>query len=402
MALSFQPWVVLVAAGSGSRMAQATGGTAKQFISWQGAPLYWHAAKALASCPALAGIVFVFPAPCLDEEKARLAALDAGAVLGVRWLAVAGGARRQDSVYQGLCALPPECRHVLVHDAARPFVSPALVQRVCAALQAGARGVIPAVALSDTIKQVQDNIVLRTLPRESLAAVQTPQGFALPALKQAHEAAQQEQWAVTDDASLLEACALPVTVVAGDVNNSKITYGEDIAMLCPQAQNALPCTGFGYDVHRFGTGRPMKLGGVLIPNAPEVLAHSDGDVLLHALMDALLGAACLGDIGQHFPDTAAQFDNISSAVLLNTVLGMVQEAGIELVQADLTIITQVPKISPHRDAIKRNIARLLGLDPAFVNVKASTEEGLGFTGAREGIKAVAQVTALRRPLSGVA
>lgn len=402
MALSFQPWAVLVAAGSGSRMAHATGGKPKQFLAWQGAPLYWHAAKALSVCPRLAGIIFVFPADCLEAERSRLAALDQGAQLGVRWAAVAGGARRQDSVYQGLLALPPECRHVLVHDAARPFVAPDLIQRVCTALEAGATGVIPALPLSDTVKMVQDNAVLHTLPRESLAAVQTPQGFALAALKKAHEAAQQEQWQVTDDASLLEACALPVCVVAGDVNNKKITYGEDLAMLNPQAKPALPCGGFGYDVHRFGTGRPMKLGGVLIPNAPEVLAHSDGDVLLHALMDALLGAACLGDIGQHFPDTAAQFDNISSAVLLNTVLDMVREAGIELVQVDLTIITQVPKISPHRDAIKRNIARLLGLDLAFVNVKATTEEGLGFTGAQQGIKAVAQVSALRRPLSGVA
>lgn len=155
-----------------------------------------------------------------------------------------------------------------------------------------------------------------------------------------------------------------------------------------------PCAGMGYDVHRYGPGRPLKLGGVLIPGGPEVVAHSDGDVLLHALMDALLGCAALGDIGQHFPDSQARYEGISSAVLLDQVLEMLRGAGLELSHVDLTIVAQTPRLSPFREEIRKNVARLLGLDTARVNLKATTEEGLGFTGRSEGIKAYAVVSAL--------
>ena len=155
-----------------------------------------------------------------------------------------------------------------------------------------------------------------------------------------------------------------------------------------------PCTGMGYDVHRYGPGRPLKLGGVPIPDGPEVVAHSDGDVLLHALMDALLGCAGLGDIGRHFPDNQARFEGISSAVLLDQVLEMLYGAGVTLCHADLTIVAQAPRLSPFREEIRKNVARLLGLDKAHVNLKATTEEGLGFTGRAEGIKAYAVVSAL--------
>ena len=343
----------------------------------------------------MAGLVFVFPQAFLAEERGRVSLLDRQHPLGVPWKVVAGGELRQHSVHCGLTALPPDCRHVLVHDAARPFVSPALLQRLCVALQDGRRGVIPAVPVTDTIKQARSGLVLGTLPRSELVAVQTPQAFVLADLKAAHEQCQKNNWQVTDDASLLEACGIPVYIVDGESANCKITHPEDIAMLESPHAETLCCTGLGYDVHKFGAGRPLKLGGVPIAGAPEVIAHSDGDVLLHALMDAMLGAASLGDIGQHFPDASAEFENISSAVLLARVQDMLHAAQVRITHTDVTIITQIPKISPHREAIRRNVARLLGLDIAFVNVKATTEEGLGFTGAKEGIKALAQVSAVR-------
>lgn len=389
-----RPWAVVLAAGFGTRMVAATG-RPKQFLEYDGAPLYWRSALTFSRVSRVSGLVFVFPAHCLEEEKQRLCQLDAGSTLGLPWLAVAGGELRQDSVNNALAVLPPPCRHVLVHDAARPFASTALINRVCDALSKGAPGVIPGVAVNDTIKIVTGGTVAQTLDRSTLSAVQTPQGFALTPLREAHTRAKAEGWTVTDDAALLERCGTPVRVVEGEAANAKLTTPEDLRMLESPQNFPLPCSGFGYDVHRFGPGRPLKLGGVLMPGSMEVVAHSDGDVLLHALMDAILGCACAGDIGQHFPDTSAVFDNADSAVLLDDVLRITAEAGVRLVQVDLTIITQKPKISPQRGSIQTNVARLLSLPQNRVNVKATTEEGLGFTGAGQGIKAVAMVTGLR-------
>ena len=231
--------------------------------------------------------------------------------------------------------------------------------------------------------------------------VQTPQGFALPPLLAAHHAARQESAAgraATDDAALMEANGHPVLVVPGEAANIKITHPEDLALLEERSPvMPVPRVGMGYDVHRYGSGRPMKLGGIIIPNAPEVIAHSDGDVLLHALMDALLGCAALGDIGRLFPDADARFDNISSAVLLDDVLERFRDAGLTLCHVDLTVVAQTPKLAPHREEIRKNVARLLGLGTDSVNIKATTEEKLGFTGACEGIKAYAVATAFQLP-----
>ncbi|WMW65841.1 2-C-methyl-D-erythritol 4-phosphate cytidylyltransferase [Nitratidesulfovibrio liaohensis] len=418
-------WAIVLAAGSGTRLAAAGLSTAKQFIQHRGAPLYWRSARTFAAVARVRGLVFVFPQDRLEAERERLTTLDAGRALGVPWRAVAGGALRQDSVAAGLAALPHECDAVLVHDAARPFATAALSNAVLDALAAGAPGVVPGVAVTDTIKQTDNGVVTHTPDRSGLVAVQTPQGFALSALRDAHERARAEGWTVTDDAALLERCGLAVRVVAGEVANAKITTPEDLAMLedadtahAPwEARNGqtrlIPCTGWGYDVHRYvqkdetgrpghvgQPGRPMKLGGVLIPGGPEVVAHSDGDVLLHALTDALLGCIGGGDIGQHFPDTDAALDNANSAVLLDEVLGLTRAAGLEITNVDLTIIAQVPKLAPWREQIRRNVCRLLALDETMVNVKATTEEKLGFTGEKKGLKAVAAVTGLRPVRAG--
>ncbi len=404
MTQHIRPYAIIVAAGSGSRLAPCTNGVPKQFLMYKNAPLYIHAAKALQKCACMAGIVFVFPKEHLEEQKSYLESLHKTEKLGIAWSCVAGGKRRQDSVYNGLKALPPSCTHVLIHDSARPFVSPTLITQLCTALAQGHAGVIPALPVTDTIKEVCDNTVIRTPKRAHLMAVQTPQAFERERIMAAHEHANTHDLDVTDDASLFEHLNIPVHVILGEGKNIKITHEEDLSMLTAIKPPRL-CTGFGYDVHRFitentsntaaiSTGRPLKIGGIVMDGNFTIQAHSDGDVLLHALMDALLGAAAEGDIGQHFPDNDATFNNIDSAVLLHEVLRILRIKGIEIQHVDLTIIAQKPKIGPKKAAIQKNIAHLLGVDVHCVNVKATTEEGLGFTGAMQGIKATALVTAL--------
>ncbi|PTN34900.1 2-C-methyl-D-erythritol 4-phosphate cytidylyltransferase [Desulfonatronum sp. SC1] len=402
-----RPWAVVLAAGQSSRLERAGLGTRKQFLLWRGVPLFWHGVRVFAQIPDLRGVVVVFP----DEELAvgeewvrRLVEADRP---GLPVLTVRGGALRQDSVRLGLAEVPREGEIVLIHDAARPFVRPALVAALVAALQEeessdvgeeAVAGVIPGLPVTDTVKQVSGGRVSATLDRASLRAVQTPQVFDRAVLEDAHRRCLQEQWTVTDDASLVERLGRGVRVIPGDPGNIKITNPDDLNLLKDPAEmiTHIPCVGFGYDVHRFGPGRPLKLGGVPFPGAPEIIAHSDGDVLLHALADALLGCLGKGDIGELFPDSDARFENIDSAVLVSEVLEIAQREGLVLTHVDLTVVAQVPKVAPRREEIRRNVARLLGLDDARIGIKASTEEGLGFTGAKQGIKAMAVVTAMRR------
>ena len=331
-------WALLLAAGQGSRLAAATGGEAKQFLRRNGAPLWWRAARALTASPRVRGLVVVFPPERLDAATAELADLDRDHVLGVPWRTAAGGPRRQDSVRLGLAALPAACGTVLVHDGARPFLTPALVTRVADALTDsptippadGAAlpfGVVPGLPVTDTIKEVDaGNRVRRTPARADLRAAQTPQAFRTAALAEAHRRAEAEGWEVTDDASLMERCGHPVAVVEGDPANRKITLPEDLALLADR-DAPRPCSGWGYDVHRYGGSRPLVLGGVSIPGEWTVSAHSDGDVLLHALMDAGYADSIYGELydklfapGQgsalveaEYPDTREIMDLIHSA-----------------------------------------------------------------------------------------
>ena len=401
LTMNSECWAVLLAAGKGSRMEAATAGTPKQFLPWQGAPLWWHSAKALAASPLVQGIVFVFPADAMDDAAASLKELNSRQSLGVRILTAQGGTRRQDSVRNGLEALPPECATVLVHDSARPFLTTALATRIASAAINGAAsgiaGVIPGIPVTDTIKQAApDGIALATPPRDSLRAVQTPQAFPLQLLLDAHRRAEDEHLDVTDDAMLMEHCGLRVLIVEGDPANIKITNPGDLAMLTTEQRESLPCCGYGYDVHAYGGNRPLVLGGVQVGGEFLVKAHSDGDVLLHALMDAMLGCIGGGDIGHLFPDNDPAYDNIASTVLLDSVLSLTQEKGLRITHVDMTVIAQKPKLAPFSDAIRRNVARMLGLEPSHVGFKATTEEHLGFTGELKGIKAVAVVSALFR------
>ena len=396
-------WTIILAAGQGSRLSRETGGARKQFLPLEGSPLYWRSVTTMAAVPSLAGMVVVFPAPELDDRIRELEDLKARFAPGVPVLAAAGGERRQDSVRLGLAALPRDCGRVLVHDSARPFFSAGLVQALLDGLTDGVGGtdgvdgVVPGLPVTDTVKQVEGDLVLSTLPRTSLRAVQTPQLFPADLLRRVHERALAESWDVTDDASMVEMAGGTVRVVPGDAANIKITNPEDLRVLTSPAPAPVPCTGFGYDVHAYGGNRPMVLGGMPIAGAPMVKAHSDGDVLLHALCDAILGCLGLGDIGEHFPDSDAKFDNISSAILLSEVMDRARAMGLVISHVDLTVIAQTPRLSPHKAGIRANVARLMELADHQVNVKATTEERLGFTGRKEGIKAVAVVTAARTP-----
>ena len=388
-------WTIILAAGQGSRLAPATGGTRKQFLHHEGHPLYWRSVLTMSAIPELAGVVLVFPAQELDRRNAEIETLKDIADPGVRILTVCGGDRRQDSVRMGLAALPRDCDRVLVHDSARPFFTPALVRSLLERLTDEVGGVVPAIPVTDTIKQIENDRVLATLPRETLRAVQTPQLFPTGLLRRVHDQALEDDWIVTDDAGMIERAGHGVRIVPGEISNLKITTPEDLRVLTPPASQPVPCTGFGYDVHAFGGNRPMVLGGMPIAGAPFVKAHSDGDVLLHALCDAILGCLGQGDIGEHFPDNDDRFDNISSAILLSEVMDKARDQGLVITHVDLTIIAQTPRLTPHKAAIRGNVARLLELCDAQVNVKATTEEHLGFTGRKEGIKAVAVVTATR-------
>lgn len=388
-------WGVILAAGSGTRLADASGGVRKQYLEYKGAPLFWHSARTFSRVADIKGIVFVFPEADAAQMEKQVRAFFKAEDLGIRWTVCAGGERRQDSVCNGLKELPRDCGGVLVHDSARPFVSARIITDLIDALNAGARGVIPAVPVTDTVKRVDGDTVTETLDRSELRGVQTPQAFETGLLVEAHERAKAEGWDVTDDASMVERLA-EVKVIPGEQANVKITTPEDLARL-EEATTTVPCVGWGYDVHRFGgeSDRPLVIGGVPIPGPQTIVAHSDGDVLLHALTDAILGTFGGGDIGTHFPDTDATFSGTDSAIFLKETLALASEAGARIVHVDMTVIAQVPKLSPHAKQIAKNVCRLLGLEPHQVNFKATTEEKLGFTGAKQGIKAVATVTALR-------
>lgn len=388
-------WGIILAAGSGTRMAEATGGTRKQYLEYKSAPLFWHCARTFSRIAPMQGVVFVFPPEDAQAMEKQLRQYFKSENLGIKWAVAQGGERRQDSVNNGLTALPSDCDGVLVHDSARPFASARILGDLIDAMNNGARGVIPTIPVTDTVKRVNGDTVTETLNRTELAAVQTPQAFETQLLKEAHQRAADEGWEVTDDASMVERLAEVITI-PGETANIKITVPEDLERL-KASTTPVPCVGWGYDVHRFGgeNDRPFTLGGVPIQGGPTIVAHSDGDVLLHALTDAILGTFGGGDIGTHFPDTDPKYKGADSSVLLREVLTLANEAGATIKHADLTVIAQAPKLAPHANQIAKNVCRLLGLEAHQVNFKATTEEKLGFTGQKKGIKAVATVTAVR-------
>lgn len=325
----------------------------------------------------------------LDRYRSSAAGID---VLGPAF----GGLTRQASVRAGLEAIAerkPDI--VLIHDAARPFASSALVSRaIAAAKQSGAA--IPALAVTDTVKTVDaSGLVGATLDRNTLRLVQTPQGFAFEALLDAHRrAAAQGRDDFTDDAALAEWAGLKVSVFPGDPGNIKITEENDFARAEALVLGALGDvrTGTGIDVHAFGPGDHVTIGGLRIAHAQALTGHSDADVALHALVDAILGALAEGDIGAHFPPSDPQWRGTSSDRFLAFAVERVKARGGRIAHLDLTIVCEAPKIGPHRDAMRAKIAALAGIDAGRVAVKATTSEKLGFTGRGEGIAAYATAT----------
>ncbi|MEG1548980.1 MAG: 2-C-methyl-D-erythritol 2,4-cyclodiphosphate synthase [Ruthenibacterium sp.] len=296
---------------------------------------------------------------------------------------VQGGATRAVSVQRGLAAT--QAQLVAIHDAARPFVrAETITAALAAAFTFGAAA--PAVAVKDTIKQANaDGTVRQTPPRETLFAVQTPQCFVRELYLKALTIVQND--AVTDDCSVLELAGFPVHLTQGDYGNYKITTREDLPAQAQTKGEKAMRIGHGYDVHKLVEGRALILGGVQIPYEKGLLGHSDADVLTHAVMDALLGAAALGDIGKLFPDTDAAYEGADSMLLLQKVGEKLAQNGYGIENIDATILCQRPKLAPHIDAMRTGIAAALCMDAAAVSVKATTEEGLGFTGAGAGIAA---------------
>lgn len=382
--------VIIVAAGRGHRFGSEM---PKQFAHVQGQPLLRHAARAFTSHPAINAVL-----PVIHPDDAEIVA---EALAGLGTLPpVAGGRARQDSVRSGLEALVelnPD--KVLVHDAARPMVTPGLIDAVLAALDAYA-GAIPALQVVDTLKRAgDDGVITDTVPRDGLWRAQTPQGFRYDLLRAAHQAAAGKE--LTDDAAVMEAAGHAVTVVAGEDNNLKVTTPDDLErmeqIMADNVSNAgarvRPAfrVGNGYDVHRLGPGDHVTLCGVVIAHDQALIGHSDADAGLHALCDAIFGAIADGDIGSHFPPSDAKWRGAPSDHFLNYACERMRERGFEIENIDLTIICERPKVGPHRDVMRTRIAEIAGIDPAQVSVKATTTEKLGFTGRGEGIAAEASV-----------
>ena len=368
---------VIVAAGQGLRAGQEL---PKQFALWRGQPVVRHSAAAMAAAGVAPIIVAIPPGA---EQIAAAALLD---VPGVRL--VTGGATRQDSVRLALEALVADAPdRVLIHDAARPVLPLAVLERLNRALDQGAAA-IPVLAVVDSLAQAHGTVMGAPAPREQLRRVQTPQAFHFAAILAAHRAWTGDTNA-GDDAQVAQAAGLVVSLVEGDEALHKLTVPSDFAAVLPAVR-----VGTGYDVHRLADGEALWLGGVKIDHPRGLAGHSDADVAIHALVDAVLGAIGAGDIGSHFPPSDPAWRGASSDQFLLHAVNLASEAGYRIGNVDLTIICEAPKIGPHRDIIRARLAQLLGTDVAAVSVKATTTERLGFTGRGEGIAAQAVATLL--------
>jgi 2-C-methyl-D-erythritol 4-phosphate cytidylyltransferase/2-C-methyl-D-erythritol 2,4-cyclodiphosphate synthase len=368
---------VLLAAGTGSRLGAER---PKQFLEIGGKTVLRHAAEALARAGAL-----LQPVGEVGPIEAALAGL-------AHLPPVPGGATRQDSVRAGLEALAPHAPDlVLVHDGARPVIPHGTIGSVLAALEAHA-GAIPAVPVADTLKRGVGGAIAGTVPREGLFRAQTPQGFRFATLLELHR---QAGPGATDDAAILEAAGHVVGLVAGHEDNIKLTYPEDLVRLERiLAPALLPRVGTGFDVHVLTEGRRLVLCGVDVPHTRGLAGHSDADVGIHALCDAIYGALADGDIGRHFPPSDMAHKDQDSADFLVHAAGRIAARGGRLANVDVTLICEQPKITPHAPAMIARLAVLLGVDAGRVSVKATTSERLGFTGRMEGIAAQAVATIL--------
>ena len=367
---------IVVAAGKGLRAGQPL---PKQFAMWRGKPVLRHSVETLLDAGARPLVIAVPP----DGEQAVLDAL-----AGLEGFAlVTGGTTRQQSVKKALAAVD-SAERILIHDAARPDLPLPVIERLLAALEYHP-GAIPVLPVIDSLSVENDGVMSGTAPRERLRRVQTPQAFRFDAIFRAHQDWQNEASA-GDDAQVLRANGGIVAHVQGDERLAKLTFAEDFMVQQPSIR-----IGMGFDVHRLVEGEELWLGGIRLDHSKGLSGHSDADVALHAIVDALLGAVANGDIGSHFPPSDPRWKGASSNRFLEHAARLVREAGYGVGNVDLTIICEAPKIGPHRDAMRTRIADLLGVDIALVSVKATTTERLGLTGRGEGIAAQAIATVIK-------
>lgn len=395
--------VIIAAAGSGTRMGS---GISKQFREISGLPVLVRAVGAFSEHPLVDEVYIV-----TKEEQREFVLSHMVKKYGLQKVkaVIAGGEQRQDSVYKGINALSQSVDFVLVHDGARPFVSSDIITRTIESLFQH-NAVAAAVPVKDTIKTCEEGVFTGTPNRDLLFGVQTPQGFHFSVLKDALEKANADRFYGTDDAVLVERIGQKVYLVEGNYNNIKITTEEDLIFGQAIAERAdkeggvlLEAihnqnkfrVGTGYDVHRLVEGRMLILGGVEIPYEKGLLGHSDADVLLHAIMDALLGAATLGDIGRHFPDNDPEYYGVSSLKLLKKVEQAIREKGFSIGNIDATVIAQKPKIASFLQEMRQKIALTLQIELDCINIKGTTTEQLGFCGRGEGIAAQASVILYR-------
>lgn len=370
--------VILAAAGSGLRLG---GNTPKQWLHLAGRPVATWSLETFLNCGAEEVVVVV------NEDGRDAADVAFSSLEG--WRAVVGGPTRSDSVRRGVAALSKPVDAILIHDAARPLVSRKHIEDLLAALTS-ASGAVPALALTDTIKRARDGVVSETVPRDSLYRVQTPQAFRAGALR---DALSDNRRDATDEAALIEADGGKVVLVPGDPMLMKITFPEDIPMI----ENLIASSrsvrvGQGFDAHRWGPGSSVWLCGVEIAHGQTLIGHSDADAGLHALTDALLGAAGLGDIGDHFPPTDERWRGAASDIFLRHAADLIRARAGEILNVDVTLICEAPKIKPHRLAMRERLAEILSLSSDRVSVKATTTEGMGFTGRGDGLAAQATAT----------
>lgn len=383
---------LIVAAGRGTRAGSEI---PKQYRQIGHETVLSRTIAAFANHPVITRIVTVIHADDADHYAASIRQSAAGKLAP----AVVGGATRQASVHAGLAALAAEPTDiVLIHDAARPFVSPAIIDRVIAAL-ARHCGAIPALAIADTLKREGDGgLIAGTVPRAGLWQAQTPQGFRFNEILDAHDKADRaglDQF--TDDASIAEWAGLTVALVEGAAANFKITTPADVDAARREIERETvmePRIGTGFDVHRFAAGSSVWLCGVEIPHTHKLEGHSDADVALHALTDALLGALGDGDIGQHFPPSDPQWKGAASHLFLEDAVRRLRDRGGRIVNVDVTILAEAPRIGPYRTAMQARVAGILGIATDRVGVKATTTEELGAVGRREGIVAMANALVL--------
>ncbi|MCO5149841.1 MULTISPECIES: bifunctional 2-C-methyl-D-erythritol 4-phosphate cytidylyltransferase/2-C-methyl-D-erythritol 2,4-cyclodiphosphate synthase [unclassified Shinella] len=385
--------VVIVAAGRGERAGSHAEGP-KQYRRIGGRPVISHTLDLFVNwLPARRIVVVIHPDDVALFENARAQSLPAGDRLTV----VTGGATRQQSVLAGLEVLAEgDITHVLIQDAVRPFVEPAILERTLTAFHHGARAVLPAVAVADTLKRADANgNVAETVSRSGLFAAQTPQSFHFQTILEAHRRASASgRTDFTDDASIAEWAGVRVHLVEGGAGNVKLTLQKDIAMADQRLATALPDvrTGNGYDVHQLVEGDGVTLCGLFIAHDQKLSGHSDADVALHALTDALLATCGAGDIGDHFPPSDPQWKGAASRIFLEHAAGIVRARGGVIMNADVSLIAEAPKVGPHREAMRQNLADFLGISIDRCSVKATTNEKIGFIGRREGIAAIATAT----------